>query len=81
MALNPRFAGQKLAAQVSPYTQHTLELYLDYVCPFSKKMFDTVYDSVFPVVKSKYADNVQFIFRQQSAYSWVHPFTFVRDTC
>ena len=32
---------------------------------FSKKMFDTVYDSVFPLVKSKYADKVQFIFRQQ----------------
>lgn len=28
-------------------------------------MFDTVYDSVFPLVKSKYADKVQFIFRQQ----------------
>jgi protein-disulfide isomerase len=28
-------------------------------------MFNTVYDSVFPLVKSKYAENVQFIFRQQ----------------
>lgn len=28
-------------------------------------MFDTVYDSVFPVVKQKYPDKVQFIFRQQ----------------
>jgi hypothetical protein len=27
-------------------------------------MFDTVYDSVIPLVKSKYADNVQIIFRQ-----------------
>ncbi|KAK4550256.1 hypothetical protein LTR36_003223 [Oleoguttula mirabilis] len=65
MALNPKFAGQKLAAHVSPYTLHTLELYLDYVCPFSKKMFDTVYNSVFPIVKKKYPDKVQFIFRQQ----------------
>jgi len=65
MALNPRFAGQKLAAHVSPYTLHTLELYLDYVCPFSKKIFNTVYDQVFPLVKEKYADKVQFIFRQQ----------------
>ena len=32
---------------------------------FSKKLFDTVYDSVIPLVKSKYADNVQIIFRQQ----------------
>lgn len=65
MALNPRFAGQKLAAHASPYTMHTLELYLDYVCPFSRKMFTTVYDSVFPVVKQKYADKVQFIMRNQ----------------
>lgn len=65
MALNPKFAGQKLAAHVSPYTFSTLELYLDYVCPFSAKMFNTVYTSVFPVVKQKYADKVQFIFRQQ----------------
>lgn len=65
MALNPKFAGQKLTAQASPYTLNTLELYLDYVCPFSKKMFDTVYDSVYPLVKEKYADKVQFIFRQQ----------------
>ncbi|EMC95122.1 hypothetical protein BAUCODRAFT_72187 [Baudoinia panamericana UAMH 10762] len=65
MALNPKFAGQKLAAHVSPYALHTIEMYLDYVCPFSKKMFDTVYDSVFPVIKEKYADKVQLIFRQQ----------------
>lgn len=65
MTLNPKFAGQKLAANVSPYTLNTIELYLDYVCPFSKKMFTTVYESVFPLVKQKYPDKVQFIFRQQ----------------
>ncbi|QIW95751.1 hypothetical protein AMS68_001269 [Peltaster fructicola] len=30
-----------------------------------KKIFDTVYSSVFPLVKSKYSDKVEFIFRQQ----------------
>ncbi|KAL1585906.1 hypothetical protein WHR41_04952 [Cladosporium halotolerans] len=65
MALNPRFAGQKFAAATSPKTLHTLELYLDYVCPFSKKMFTTVYDSVIPLIKSKYADKVQLILRNQ----------------
>ncbi|GAB7334024.1 hypothetical protein MBLNU13_g06117t1 [Cladosporium sp. NU13] len=65
MALNPRFAGQRFVAATNAKTLHTLELYLDYVCPFSKKMFDTVYDSVIPLVKSKYADKVQIIFRQQ----------------
>ncbi|KAF2858747.1 hypothetical protein K470DRAFT_259464 [Piedraia hortae CBS 480.64] len=65
MTLNPRFAGQKLSAVVSHGSLNTLELYLDYVCPFSKKMFNTVYNEVFPIVKAKYADKVQFIFRQQ----------------
>lgn len=32
---------------------------------FSKKQFDTVYNSVLPLVKSKYADKVQLIFRNQ----------------
>jgi len=65
MALNPRFAGQRFVANAQPHALHTIELFLDYVCPFSKKMFDTVYDGVFPIVRSKYANNVQFIFRQQ----------------
>lgn len=32
---------------------------------FSKKQFNTVYDSVIPLIKSKYADKVQLIFRNQ----------------
>ncbi|PQE22608.1 thioredoxin protein [Rutstroemia sp. NJR-2017a BVV2] len=64
MALAPRFAGQKFAATNAP-TLHTLELYLDYVCPFSAKMFNTVHSSVMPLIKQKYADKVQILFRQQ----------------
>ncbi|KAF2151984.1 hypothetical protein K461DRAFT_257495 [Myriangium duriaei CBS 260.36] len=65
MALAPKFAGQKLAAGLSPKAIHTLELYLDYVCPFSKKQFDTVYDSVKPLIEKKYKSKVEIIFRQQ----------------
>ncbi|KZF26125.1 hypothetical protein L228DRAFT_242539 [Xylona heveae TC161] len=65
MALAPKFAGQKLSAGVSPKAVHTLELYLDYVCPFSKKLFNTVYNSVFPLIEKKYPGKVQIIFRQQ----------------
>lgn len=64
MALAPKFAGQKFAAAKVP-TLHTLELYLDYVCPFSAKMFNTVYTSVFPLIEKKYASKVQILFRQQ----------------
>lgn len=37
---------------------------LDYVCPFSAKQFKTLYE-IIPLVKQKYPDKVQFIFRQQ----------------
>ena len=38
---------------------------LDYVCPFSAKMFDTLYTSILPNLSKKYPSKVQFIFRQQ----------------
>ncbi|KAI1425086.1 thioredoxin-like protein [Xylaria sp. FL1777] len=73
MALTPKFAGHKLAfsppvttGAVAP-TLHTLELFLDYVCPYSAKQFNTIYNVVAPLIRSnpKWASNVQFIFRQQ----------------
>jgi hypothetical protein len=64
MALAPKFAGQKFSAANAP-TLHTLELYLDYVCPFSAKMFKTVYTSVLPLIREKYPSKVQILFRQQ----------------
>lgn len=38
---------------------------LDYVCPFSKKQFDTFYKDVAPIIEQKYSNNLQVIFRQQ----------------
>ncbi|KAI5862983.1 hypothetical protein GGS23DRAFT_605111 [Durotheca rogersii] len=74
MAVPPKFAGQKLlfavpsspAAGVPPAV-HTLELYLDFVCPFSAKLFKTFYHSVIPLIKAnpKWAGNLQILFRQQ----------------
>jgi len=65
MALAPKYAGQKLSSSGLAETKHTLELYLDYVCPFSAKMFNTIYTSVFDLITSKYGSKVQVIFRQQ----------------
>ncbi|KAB8230134.1 uncharacterized protein BDW43DRAFT_286174 [Aspergillus alliaceus] len=45
MALHPKFAGQKLLAVTSQQPQHTLELYLDYVCPVSQR-YGTYYTVV-----------------------------------
>lgn len=65
MALAPKFAGQAYSVNVSPKTVHSIELYLDYVCPFSAKMFKTIYNEILPSLKDKYPSKVQFIFRQQ----------------
>ena len=64
MALAPKFAGQRFSVASAPVL-HTLELYLDYVCPYSLKMFNTMYTSVFPLIREKYSSKVQVIFRQQ----------------
>jgi hypothetical protein len=64
MALAPKFVDQRFTAHSIPETLHTVELYLDYVCPFSAKMFNTLYTSVFPLAKEK-KYKVQFLFRQQ----------------
>ncbi|KAE8348216.1 hypothetical protein BDV28DRAFT_103916 [Aspergillus coremiiformis] len=64
MALPPKFAGQMLSAGTSQQPQHTLELYLDYVCPFSAKLFDTFYTSVRPILAGQDQAKLQVIFRQ-----------------
>ncbi|PKY06911.1 hypothetical protein P168DRAFT_301936 [Aspergillus campestris IBT 28561] len=63
MALQPKFAGQLLAAHAQQ-PPHTLEFYLDYVCPFSAKFFNTFYTSVKPLVERKYSLKLRVIFRQ-----------------
>ncbi|KAI4225740.1 MAG: hypothetical protein L6R36_003703 [Xanthoria steineri] len=65
MALDPKFAGQVYSAEVSPKAIHTLELFLDYVCPYSAKMFLTLASSVLPLLPEKYPGKLQLIFRQQ----------------
>ncbi|KAI6083542.1 hypothetical protein F4821DRAFT_262792 [Hypoxylon rubiginosum] len=74
MTLNPKFAAQRLVfgqapsiAEGIPPAAHTLELFLDYVCPFSAKAFKTVYHEVVPLIKAnpKWASSLQIILRQQ----------------
>ncbi|KAF1803378.1 thioredoxin-like protein [Mucor lusitanicus] len=62
MALAPQFAGHRLGSALAP---HTLEFYLDYVCPFSAKIYKKLREEVWPFVESTYPDKFQFIFRQQ----------------
>ncbi|PSN63449.1 hypothetical protein BS50DRAFT_577190 [Corynespora cassiicola Philippines] len=67
MALAPKFAGQKLAStSIQPKAVHTLELYLDYVCPFSAKLFKTVYTTPLrDTLLTTYATSLVTIFRPQ----------------
>jgi len=66
MALAPKFAGYRFPPAVSTQSVHTIELYLDYVCPFSAKMFKTLYTQVLPKIeKSTFSNKVQFVFRPQ----------------
>ncbi|KAF3018230.1 hypothetical protein E8E14_013107 [Neopestalotiopsis sp. 37M] len=75
MAVPPKFAGQKLqfAKPQTPATSgvaattHTLEVYLDYVCPFSAKLFNTLYNTVVPLIREsgEWSQGLEIVFRQQ----------------
>lgn len=75
MAVPPKFAAHRLDFGGQPSSQHasippathTLELYLDYCCPFSAKMFRTLQDDVFPAIRANpaWASNLVVVFRQQ----------------
>ncbi|KFZ13952.1 hypothetical protein V502_06332 [Pseudogymnoascus sp. VKM F-4520 (FW-2644)] len=65
MALAPKFYGQLFTSLSHAPKVHTLEVYLDYVCPFSKKQFETIYEKVFPIIKTKYQGRINVVFRQQ----------------
>lgn len=66
MALPPKFAGQLLTTASSTNAKHTIEIYLDYVCPFSAKIFKTFYTKVRPLIEEQYTTpGVRVIFRQQ----------------
>ncbi|KAI8374840.1 thioredoxin-like protein [Blakeslea trispora] len=62
MALAPQFAGHRLGSLAA---SHTIEIYLDYVCPFSAKIYKKMREEVWPYIEHTYPDKVQFIFRQQ----------------
>jgi protein-disulfide isomerase len=69
MALPPKYAGQKYTSEigVTAQTTHTIELYLDYVCPFSKKLFETLHQLVLPspTYRTTHSTHVSILLRQQ----------------
>ncbi|KAI9689666.1 MAG: hypothetical protein M1820_010095 [Bogoriella megaspora] len=80
MALAPKFSGLRLGPESSKSTVHTLELFLDYVCPFSAKMFKTLYTTVLPTSAYKrVSPNLTIIFRPQ-IQPWHPSSTLVHET-
>ncbi|KAG6000463.1 hypothetical protein E4U21_005417 [Claviceps maximensis] len=78
MAVPPKFAGHKLnfapgPSSSDPHSTHTFELYADYCCPFSAKLFRTLTAEVIPEIHKRrsWASNLTIIFRQ-SVQPW-HP--------
>ncbi|KAG0288269.1 hypothetical protein BGZ96_007947 [Linnemannia gamsii] len=63
MSLPPQFSGHRISGKAD--AKHTLELYLDYVCPFSAKIWKQVYENVLPFLEKEYSGQVQVIFRNQ----------------
>ncbi|KAF8544259.1 hypothetical protein BDD12DRAFT_60409 [Trichophaea hybrida] len=51
MAVAPKFTSHILSA-TPPQPTHTLELYLDYVCPFSAKLLLTLHTHILPLLPS-----------------------------
>lgn len=75
MALPPKFAAHRVifGRPVAPHTSvppaaHVLEVFLDYCCPFSAKIFKNLTGTVFPLIRSSAggaSSNLEIIFRHQ----------------
>lgn len=69
MSLTPKFYASHATPQVDLSTvsngipPNTIEVYLDYACPFSGKLYKNWYDNLLPLLESKYKGKFQFIFR------------------
>ncbi|PTB40756.1 hypothetical protein M441DRAFT_411564 [Trichoderma asperellum CBS 433.97] len=88
MAVPPKFAGHKLefapptaSSSSVPRATHTFELYLDYCCPFSAKIFKNLTSQVFPTIRenSVWANSLTVVFRQQ-VQPWHPSSTLMHET-
>jgi len=77
MALQPTLRPFVLGNPAAP---HTLDIFLDYVCPFSRKMTNNFNTSVKPLIEKggKYDGKVKAIIRQQ-VQPWHGSSTFVHE--
>jgi len=64
MAVAPKFVSHIYTAGSKSHKIHTLELYADFVCPFSAKMWKSINTNVIPYLEEKKPGQVEIIFRQ-----------------
>ncbi|GAW06445.1 hypothetical protein LENED_008374 [Lentinula edodes] len=78
MALQPSLRPLIIAG--SAHAPHTLDIFLDYVCPFSAKMALAIESVLVPLCADggKYGDKVKVIFRPQ-VQPWHASSTFVHE--
>lgn len=63
MSLLPKYAAYSLQSSSKEQRRHTIELFLDFVCPPSARLWSTVVvDNNLP---NKYKSQIEFIFRHQ----------------
>ncbi|CAK9441026.1 uncharacterized protein LODBEIA_P48950 [Lodderomyces beijingensis] len=60
-SLTHYYLGTKTLS-VAKHAPHVVNLYLDYNCPFSAKLFLKLYASVIPELQKKHPDRFQFVF-------------------
>ncbi|ODV81725.1 uncharacterized protein CANTADRAFT_119130 [Suhomyces tanzawaensis NRRL Y-17324] len=56
------YAFKQLSAKSAADAPHVINLYLDYTCPFSAKLFGKLYNSVIPKLHEKHPNKFQFVF-------------------
>ncbi|KAK6203501.1 uncharacterized protein RJT21DRAFT_27937 [Scheffersomyces amazonensis] len=69
MTISPKYSlthyyhsAKVLASSVNPVAPHVINLYLDYNCPYSGKIFFKLKDKVIPSLQQKYPNKFQFVY-------------------
>ncbi|KAM7194491.1 Thioredoxin-like fold [Rhypophila sp. PSN 637] len=71
MSLAPKFRGARQVFGANGVNAssvgsiHTVEIFLDYACPFSAKMYKTLHTRLYPRLHNSSPSPIQFIFRHQ----------------
>lgn len=62
MTIAPKFYKSHVFPQITT-PAHTVELYLDYACPFSGKLYKKWFTEIYPAVESKYNGKIKIVFK------------------